>query len=58
MSWLSRLTNAFRPSSVDGALGTGSSLIKTLSRGSHVITARVTDRRGRVTTVKVAITVE
>ena len=44
-------------SSVDGALGTGASLIKTLSNGSHVITARVTDRRGRITTVKVTIVV-
>jgi hypothetical protein len=45
-------------SSVDGALGTGGSIIKTLSSGAHVISARVTDRRGRITTVKITIVVE
>ena len=45
-------------SSVDGALGTGGSITKTLTSGTHVISARVTDRRGRTSTVKVTIVVE
>ena len=45
-------------SNVDGALGTGGSITKTLTSGTHVISARVTDRRGRTGTVWVTIVVE
>jgi hypothetical protein len=45
-------------SSVDGALGTGGSITKTLTRGTHIISARVTDRRGRTGTATVTIVVE
>jgi len=44
-------------SSLDGALGTGGSVVKALSNGTHTITASVTDSAGRKRTAQVAITV-
>ena len=41
----------------DGSLGTGTDLTRRLSRGMHVITARVTDADGASTTASVTITV-
>jgi hypothetical protein len=45
-------------SSVDGALGSGLSFTRVLSRGTHRITARVTDSRGRTRSTEITITVE
>jgi hypothetical protein len=44
-------------SSIDGNLGTGSSFSKTLSLGTHTITARVTDSGGTTTSSSVTVTV-
>jgi hypothetical protein len=44
-------------SSVDGSLGTGSGFSKTLSAGSHVITAIVTDSGGLSASQQVSVTV-
>lgn len=45
-------------SSLDGRLGQGGSITRTLSRGTHVITASVTNRRGRAAKATVTIVVE
>jgi hypothetical protein len=44
-------------SSVDGAIGTGSSFSRTLSPGTHVVTASVTDAGGLSGSAQVTITV-
>jgi hypothetical protein len=44
-------------SSIDGNLGTGSSFSKTLSLGTHTITAQVTDSGGITTSASVTVTV-
>jgi hypothetical protein len=44
-------------SSIDGALGSGPSLTRTLSIGSHVITARVTDSGGLSASAAVSVTI-
>jgi hypothetical protein len=44
-------------SSIDGSLGTGSGFSTTLSAGSHVITARVTDSSGLSASQQVSVTV-
>jgi hypothetical protein len=44
-------------SSIDGAIGSGSSFARTLSAGTHVITASVTDSGGLVDSRQVTITV-
>jgi hypothetical protein len=44
-------------SSINGSLGTGSGFAKTLSAGSHVITATVTDNGGLSTSRQISVTV-
>ena len=44
-------------SSVDGALGTGASLTKSLSVGKHIITAKAKDSAGIVSSTDIAVTV-
>lgn len=45
-------------SDVDGVLGSGSSLLKTLSLGSHVITASITDSAGAVHSVSTQVVID
>jgi hypothetical protein len=45
-------------SSVDGALGTGGSLTRVLSPGTHTVTARATDSRGRITSSRITVIVQ
>ena len=52
--WVASLRGS---SSVDGALGTGSSRSWTPSAGIHVITARVTDNNGATTTAQESVIV-
>ena len=44
-------------SSINGVLGKGATLSKTLSTGKHVITARITDSKGKVASATRAVTV-
>jgi hypothetical protein len=44
-------------SNIDGGLGTGASLSKTLSAGSHLITAQVTDSGGLTTARQISMTI-
>jgi hypothetical protein len=44
-------------SSIDGQIGTGGSLSRTLSSGSHVITATVTDSGGLTASARVSVSV-
>ena len=44
-------------SSIDGSLGTGSSFSRTLSTGTHIITASVTDSGGATSSASVTVTV-
>lgn len=44
-------------SSIDGVIGTGGSFSRTLSDGTHTITASVTDSVGQTTTASITITV-
>ena len=45
-------------SNIDGAIGSGSGFSRTLSAGSHTITARVTDSGGLSTSRQVSVTVD
>ena len=44
-------------SDLDGALGTGSAVAATLSRGTHVVTASVTDSAGATSTTSISVQV-
>lgn len=50
-------TNLAWTSSIDGSIGYGGSVVKSLTAGSHVITAKATDSGGLVAYKQVAITV-
>ncbi|MGR9117121.1 MAG: leucine-rich repeat domain-containing protein, partial [Gammaproteobacteria bacterium] len=51
-------TNIEWSSDIDGLLGTGASLLKTLSLGSHTLTATITDNAGGVATVSTQVIVQ
>ncbi|HWO21433.1 MAG TPA: M20/M25/M40 family metallo-hydrolase [Kofleriaceae bacterium] len=44
-------------SSIDGSLGTGASVVRTLSSGSHTITARATDSGNLSSTATISVTI-
>jgi hypothetical protein len=44
-------------SSLDGVIGKGASFTKVLSTGTHILTATVTDSRGRKGTFQIVISV-
>ncbi len=52
------LTNSIKwTSSIEGSIGTGGSITRALTGGSHTITAKVTDSRGVVSSKQISISV-